>query len=245
MERIHILEGFRKIFNALDEAIRIIRAADGREDAGEKLRARFKIDAIQSDAVLDLRLYKLAKLEIKAILDELREKRARVAEIEAILASSRKLWAIVKTEIREAREKYGDARRTRIGGKGSEETEYDEEAFSVDEDAYILLPRDGWVKRGGRIGAHSEVRTRPEDEGRAGAGGHAGNPVTFFPGLGSRHTVRLNRHPARRGDGHPHPKFVKFRDGEKAIAAVSFDPRVLTGIGGEAEGDAPAKKAED
>ena len=245
VERIHILEGFRKIFSALDEAIRIIRAADGREDAGEKLRARFKIDVLQSDAILDLRLYKLAKLEIKAILDELREKRARVAEIEAILASSRKLWAIVKAEIREAREKYGDARRTRIGGKGSEETEYDEEAFIVDEDAFILLSRDGWVKRVGRIGDLSKVRIRPEDEVVAVAGGNTRSTVTFFSNLGSAYTIRINDIPPSRGYGDPIQSFFKFRDGEKAIAALSFDPRVLTGIGAEAEGDAPAKKGED
>jgi len=244
LERIHVLEGFRKIFNALDEAIRIIRAADGREDAGEKLRARFKIDSIQSDAVLDLRLYKLAKLEIKAILDELREKRARVAEIEAILGSPRKLWAIVKAEIREAREKYGDARRTRIGGKGSEETEYDEEAFIVDEDAFIILSRDGWVKRVGRIGELSKVRIRPEDEVVAVAGGNTRSTVTFFSNLGSAYTIRINDLPPSRGYGDPIQSFFKFRDGERAIASVSFDPRVLTGIGGEAEGEAPAKGAD-
>jgi hypothetical protein len=90
LERIHILEGFRKVFNALDEAIRIIRAADGKADAGEKLKDRFKLDDPQADAILELRLYKLARLEIKAILDELKEKKARVAEIEALLASPKK-----------------------------------------------------------------------------------------------------------------------------------------------------------
>jgi DNA gyrase subunit A len=230
-ERIHILEGFKKVFNALDEAIEIIRNADGREDAGEKLKARFKLDDVQADAVLELRLYKLAKLEIKAILDELKEKKARVSEIEAILDSPRKIWSIVKAELREAGEKYGDERRTRVGSRGVEETEYDEEAFIVDEDAYILLSRDGWVRRVGRVGDLSKVRLRPEDELVSVVGGNTRSSVVFFSNLGSAYTIRINDIPPTRGYGDPIQRFFKFRDGEKAVAALSLDRRILEEIG--------------
>jgi DNA gyrase subunit A len=248
LERIHVLEGFRKVFNALDEAIRIIRAADGKEDAGEKLKARFKLDDIQADAILELKLYKLARLEIKAILEELKEKKARVAEIEAILASPRKLWATVKAELRETREKFADPRRTRIGGKGAEEEEYDEEAFIVDEDAMILLSRDGWVRRVGRIGDLSKVRLRPEDELLAVAGGNTRSMIVFFSNLGSAYTVRINDIPPSRGYGDPIQRFFKFRDGERPVAALSLDPRVLPDIGAapgpeaSAEGEPAAPK---
>jgi DNA gyrase subunit A len=231
LERIHILEGFRKIFNALDEAIRIIRNADGRQDAGEKLKARFKLDQIQADAILDLRLYKLSKLEIQAILDELREKRARVAEIEAILKSPRRLWTIVKTELQEAREKYADERRTKIAGRGVEETEYDEEAFIVDEDALILLSRDGWIRRVGRVGDLSKVRLRPDDELTQVVGGNTKSTAVFFSSFGSAYTIRINDIPPSRGYGDPIQRFFKFRDGEKVVGAVSYDPRVVTDFG--------------
>ena len=102
-ERIHILEGFKKIFNALDTAIKIIRNSNGREDAAKKLKKRFKLDDIQVNAILDLRLYKLAKLEIKGILDELLDKKKRAREIEKILKSEARLWTIVHKEIAEAR----------------------------------------------------------------------------------------------------------------------------------------------
>ena len=231
LERIHILEGFKKLFGALDEAIQIIRNSLGRQDAGEKLKDRFKLDSIQVDAILELRLYKLAKMEIQQILDELKEKRARVAEIETILKSPRRLWTIVRTELKAAREKYGDARRSRIGGRGVDETEYDEEAFMVDEDALILLSRDGWIRRVGRVGDLSKVRLRPEDELLHVVGGNTKSTVAFFSNFGSAYSVRINDIPPSRGYGDPIQRFFKFRDGERVVGAVSFDPRMLVDFG--------------
>ena len=74
-ERIHILEGFEKVFDALDEAIRIIRKSEGKQDAAAKLMKAFKLDEIQVDAVLETKLYRLAKLEIDKIRAELADKR--------------------------------------------------------------------------------------------------------------------------------------------------------------------------
>ena len=244
-ERIHILDGFRRIFNDLDEAIRIIRESDGREDAAEKLKTRFRLDAVQVDAILDLRLYRLARLEIRSILEELRAKKARLAEIEAILASSRKLWGIVKSEIREVRQKYGDDRRTRIAGRGIEETEFDEQDFIVDEDVFVLLTRDGWIRRVGRVGDLSKVRLRPEDELLSVLGGNTRSTVAFFSNLGAVYTIRINEIPPTRGYGDPIQRFFKFRDGERAIGAVSFDPRSISEIGGpeDAEDSVPPTHA--
>ena len=85
--RIHILEGFEIIFNALDKAIKIIRESSGKPDAAEKLKMAFKLDDEQATAILDAQLYKIAQMEIKKILDELKEKKEQAEEIEAILAS--------------------------------------------------------------------------------------------------------------------------------------------------------------
>src|SRR5450432_2030073 len=81
--RIHILEGFAVIFDLLDEAIRIIRKSDGKADAAQKLIKRFELSEAQTEAILELKLYKLARLEILAITEELKEKRARAKEIQA------------------------------------------------------------------------------------------------------------------------------------------------------------------
>jgi DNA gyrase subunit A len=232
LERIHILEGFRKVFGGLDEAIQIIRASDGKADAAEKLKARFKLDGVQAEAILELKLFRIARLEIRSILEELREKKARVAEIEAILASARQLWGVVRSEIKDVRERHGDPRRTRIGGRGvEEEEEYDEEAYIVDEDAIVLLSRDGWVKRVGRVGDLSKVRLRPEDELLVALGGNTKTTTVFLSNLGSAYTIRINDIPPSRGYGDPIQRFFKFRDGERSVGALSFDPRILSGIG--------------
>ncbi|MGQ9590101.1 MAG: DNA gyrase/topoisomerase IV subunit A [Planctomycetota bacterium] len=240
-ERIHILEGFRRLFGDLDEAVRTIRNSEGRDDARAQLRARFRLDDVQADAILDLRLYRLARLEVQAVLRELKEKKARLAEVEAVLSSPRKIWGIVKSELREVRETYGDERRTRILGRGIEEKAFDEEAFIVDEDAYVLLTRDGWVRRVGRIGDLSKVRLRPDDELLAVLAGNTKSTIAFFSNFGAAYTIRIVDIPPSRGYGDPIQRFFKFRDGERAVGAVSFDPRVLTDIGspGDTNGSAP------
>ena len=79
--RIHILEGFEKVFDALDEILRIIRKSDGKADAAAKIIARFHLDAAQADAILELKIYRLARLEILVITNELAEKRKRARQI--------------------------------------------------------------------------------------------------------------------------------------------------------------------
>src|SRR5229473_1087779 len=145
-KRLHILEGFEKVYDALDEMIKIIRKSDGKEDAAAKLMKRFELDEIQTDAILDMRLYKLARLEILVVQKEAKEKRAEQKELKALLASDKARWGVVRDEIKEIAAQYKDERRTRIGG-GREEVEYTEEAFIADEDAHVVLTRDGWLKR--------------------------------------------------------------------------------------------------
>jgi len=240
-ERIHILEGFAKLFDALDEAIALIRGSDGRADAAGRLRGRFDLDEAQTDAILDLRLYRLARLEIRAVLEELAEKRHKAADIERILASPRRLWSGVQQEIAELRGQHGDARRTRIGGRAGREMEYDEEDFIVDEDNYVLLSRDGWVRRAGQVTDLSKVRLRQGDELLAVVAGNTKCCVVFFSNQGSAYTVRINDVPASRGHGEPIQGLFKFRDGERVVGAVSLDPRFIGAIGSaeDAEGTVP------
>ncbi len=80
-KRIHILEGFEAVFDALDEIIKMIRKSDGKADAAEKIMKRFDLDAEQTDAILELKIYRLARLEILIIRNELEEKRKRARQI--------------------------------------------------------------------------------------------------------------------------------------------------------------------
>src|SRR5258708_1069834 len=104
-KRLHILEGFEKVYDALDEMIRIIRKSEGEEDASQKLIKRFKLSEEQSDAILEMKLYRLAKLEILVIEKEAREKRAERKQLKSLLNSDRARWAVVRDEIHEIQKK--------------------------------------------------------------------------------------------------------------------------------------------
>jgi DNA gyrase subunit A len=224
--RIHILEGFAIIFDALDEAIRIIRKSDGKADAAVKLQKRFALDAEQTDAILELKLYKLARLEIDAIREELAEKRARAKEIEAILGDKRKLWKVIRAEIVDIGERFSEKRRTKIGGAGGEEVEFQAEDFILDEEATVVLSRDGWLKRAREVKDLANTRLREGDAVLAALRGSTKDFVAILSNLGSCYVSRIHDVPASTGYGEPVQKLYNFRDGERVVAAM-----VVTGAG--------------
>src|SRR5881392_4055069 len=119
-KRIHVLEGFEKIFEVLDEVLRIVRKSDGKQDAADKIMARFKLDAEQTDAILELKIYRLARLEILIIRKELEEKRGRSRQITALLKDEAGRWKLVRSELAEIQQNYGDKRRTVIASDTGE-----------------------------------------------------------------------------------------------------------------------------
>jgi len=223
-ERIHILEGFELVFDALDEAIAIIRASEGKRDAADRLMDRFELDDVQTDAILELRLYKLAKLEILEIREELKEKREEAARIEALLASDRKLWGVVRRELEEIRTHYADERRTRVG-LPEKKLEFDEDAYIVKEDSFCVVTRDGWIKRQSSFSAVDKIRVRDGDEIGWLFKAHTRSTVTFFTNLGSAYVMRVDDVPATTGYGDPLQASFAFADGERVVGVVSHDAR--------------------
>ncbi|MFO0593822.1 MAG: DNA topoisomerase IV subunit A [Myxococcaceae bacterium] len=227
--RLHILEGFEKVYDALDEMIKIIRKSDGKEDAAQKLIARFKLSAEQVEAILEMKLYKLARLEILVIEKELKEKRAEAKRLAELLkddkAGQKARWGVVKEELEQVGKTYEDKRRTRITGP-IEEAEYNEEAFISDEDCQVVVTRDGWVKRVRELKDPSTTRMREGDEVMALVSGSLKSLVVFFSSAGSAYVTRFNDVPASTGYGDPVQKLFKFDDGERVIGALSLDPRL-------------------
>src|SRR3954451_4466965 len=224
-KRLHILEGFEKVYDALDEMIKIIRKSDGKEDAAAKLMKRFELDEVQTDAILDMRLYKLARLEILVVQKEAKEKRAEQKELKALLASDKARWGVVRDEIKEISAQYKDKRRTRIGG-GGEEVAYSEEAFIADEDAHVVLTRDGWIKRVREMKDPSQTRLREGDEVLAVLAGSLRSNFAIFSNFGAAYVTRFNDVPASTGYGDPVQKFFKFDDQERIVGALSLDPQL-------------------
>ncbi|MBY0228870.1 MAG: DNA topoisomerase IV subunit A [Gemmataceae bacterium] len=226
--RIHILDGFRIVFDALDEAIRIIRESTGKADASVKLIERFKIDEEQATAVLDAQLYKIASMEIRKILDELKEKKARAKEIKAILASEERLWGVVKEELNAVGEKYGgkDRRRTKLGSS-EDEVGFDPEAYIVRENTNVVLTRDGWIKRVGRLLSVETTKKREGDEVQAVLPGSTVDHAVFFADDGTAYTKRIQDIPASSGYGEPIQKHFTLADQVRIVGAATTDPRFV------------------
>ncbi|MFO0614062.1 MAG: DNA topoisomerase IV subunit A [Polyangiaceae bacterium] len=224
--RIHVLEGLETVFDALDEVIRIIRQSEGRADAKQKLMKRFSLSDEQVEAILELRLYRLAKLEILIIKKELAEKRAAARKLDALLKSDAKRYQLIKDELLEIRTKFGDKRRTKIVG-ATNEPEFQAEDFIVDEDATVVLSAQGWVKRAREIKDLATTRMREGDAVLSATAGSTRASVAFFSSQGSAYVSRIHDVPASTGYGDPVQKLFKLADGERMVAMSGFDPRVL------------------
>jgi len=230
--RIHILNGFKRIFDALDLVLTLIRQSDGKADSASKLQQRFALEPIQTEAILETPIYKLSRTEIKKMVDELKDKQRQAKDLQALLASKKRLWGVVKQELGEVAKTFADKRRTKIGRRQTEEVEFDPDAFRVKEDAVITISTDGWIRRVGVMKDISKARVREGDSVMAILGGSTLDAIVFFSNFGSAYTIRIGDiPPARSGYGDPVQKLFKFKDGERIIGAWSFDPRMRPRVG--------------
>jgi len=242
--RIHVLEGFETVFDALDQIIRIIRGSEGKADAAKKIMRKFDLDAEQTDAVLELKLYRLAKLEILAIRKELEEKRKRARQIGRLLKDESARWRIVRDEIKQIQSTYGktEPRRTVIEANG-DEAEYSADDFIVAEDCVVIVTRDGWVKRQKEVRDLSTQRLREGDAILTAEAGNTRATMVFFSNFGTAYTCRMIDIPGTTGYGEPIQKFFKLKDGERLVQAVSLDSRSVGDIAEEDEEHAPESHA--
>jgi len=162
--RAHILEGLLIALANLDEVIKIIRESRDADLAKEKLMTRFKLSELQAVAILDMQLRRLAALERQKIEDEQRDVIARISYLEDLLANPNKILDVIKSDLTELVEKYGDQRRTHIAQDASEE--FHEEDLVPDEAILISITQRGYIKR---VLAKS---FRPQARGSRGVAGH-------------------------------------------------------------------------
>ncbi len=217
LERLHILDALAKIYDDLDRAIRMIRKAESRPDAAQALMKGFDLDQVQADAILEIRLYQLARLEISKILEERAAKRARLKEIEALLKSSKARWKVIREDLARIAEKFGDKRRTQVGR--AEELEYNAEAYIVHEETTVLLSRDGWLRRVRELKDPSSARLREGDAIQAVIAGTTRDHLVLYSTHGSVYVLRVADVPATTGYGEPVQSLLKFGDGERVVAA--------------------------
>lgn len=197
LKRQHILVGLLIALEHLDEVIETIRRADDAETAKAQLMARFGLSEAQSTAILDMQLRRLAALERQKIEDEHKEVTAHIAYLQGLLADRKMILALIKEDVRELKEKYGDGRRTEIAI--GLDADINMEDIIPDEDVFVSITQRGYVKRtpvaayriqqrGGKglIG----MSTREEDqlEHLVAAGTH--NTLLFFSDWGKVYSIK-------------------------------------------------------
>jgi len=143
--RAHILEGLKKALDHIDEVIKTIRASETKDEAKTNLMAKFDLSALQADAILEMRLQKLAGLERQKVEDELAEKLLLIADLEDILAKPERVVSIISDEIDVINESFGDERKTQVNaGKVGE---FNAKDTIPNEDIVIVLTKNNYIKR--------------------------------------------------------------------------------------------------
>src|SRR5207302_8053599 len=140
--------------------------------------------------------------------------------------SDKARWGVVRDELQEIAKQYADERRTKIGGGRGDEVEYTEEAFIADEDAHVVLTRDGWIKRVREMKDPAQTRLREGDEVLAVLAGSLRSNFVIFSNFGAAYVTRFNDVRASTGYGDPVQKLFKFDDQERIVGALSLDPRL-------------------
>jgi DNA gyrase subunit A len=227
-EREHILLGFKKALEHLDDIIKLIRRSKSPKEAKEGLMETWKFSERQAQAILDLQLHRLTQLEREKILEELKELQKKIAELKEILASEKKLKAVIVAELHEVVKLYGDERRTQIVDRVEE---IKLEDLIKDEEMAITVSHAGYIKRTsvdvyrhqsrggkGRIGA----KTREEDFVEHLFVASAHSYILLFTSKGRVYWLKVYEIPeaAAATRGKAIGNLVKFQEGEKLTAVV-------------------------
>jgi DNA gyrase subunit A len=227
-EREHILLGYQKALDHIDEIIAIIRAAPSRDDAEQKLIERFEFSEIQAKAILDLRLAQLTSLERQKILDELAQVQKDIARYKEILGSEKVLFEVIVAELREVNQLFADERRTEIQGAAEDLSTED---LIAEEEMVVTVSHAGYVKRnptaqyraqkrGGR--GKTGAATRDEDflESLFVASTHS--YLLVFSNRGKVYWLKVHEIPpaGRAARGKPIVNLVQLAQGEKVAAIL-------------------------
>ena len=144
-ERVHILEGLKIALDNIDAVIALIRAANSDDEARDGLMNNFKLTEIQANAILEMKLRRLTGLEREKIENELNDLLVQIADLKAILASDERVLAVIKEELLDIKERYGDERKTHIDMTAIDYIE--DESLIPNEDVILTLTKNGYIKR--------------------------------------------------------------------------------------------------
>lgn len=240
-EREHILLGLKKALDHIDEIITLIRASRDVLEAHAGLMKKFKFSDRQATAILEMKLQRLAGLERKKVLDELDQVQKLIIELKSILDSDKKVRGIIKTELSDIREKYGDDRRTKLVKHGVKE--FSAEDLIADEESVLVLTKGGYIKRTdpseyrkqkrGGVGV-IDLDTKEEDFITHLVYATTHNDILFFTDKGKAYQIRMFEIPEgkRATKGKSIMNFLSLSDGERvtSILPMPKDKKVAEGL---------------
>ena len=233
-ERAHILEGLNIALDNIDAIIKTIKKSPTKEKAHIDLMSKFKLSGRQATAILEMRLQTLAGLERKKIKDELEEKKKLIKKLQAILKSKTKIMEIIKKELAEAGEKYGNGRRTKIIKNAI--GEFSQEDLVPSEDVIITLTREGYIKRMDMETYHVQHRggkgvigaaTKEEDVVDHLFVTNTHNNLLFFTNFGRVFQTKAYEIPvsSRTAKGQAIVNFLQLSTEEIVTAVISIDKK--------------------
>ncbi|MBD3208270.1 MAG: DNA gyrase subunit A [Candidatus Nealsonbacteria bacterium] len=231
-ERAHILEGLHKCLSKIDAVIETIKKSDDRESAKKNLMKKFKLTEIQADAILDTKLVALAKLERKKIEDELKELKAQIKELTALLKSPAKIKGLIKKELKQLKEEFGDERRTKIFKKNIRKISTKD--LVPKEETIITLTQGGYIKRMSPKAYKSQrrggkgllgLKTVGEDVVSQFLSANTHDQLLFFTDSGKVFKIPAYEIPkARRvAKGRGIQNFLELSGEEKVLSIISLD----------------------
>jgi DNA gyrase subunit A len=229
LEREHILLGLKKALDHIDEIIKCIRAAKDTPDAHAQLQKKFKFSEIQATAILEMKLQRLAGLERKKIEDDLKAVQELIADLKSILASEKKMLSIIKDEMKEIKDKYGDERRTKIVKHRAKE--FNPEDLIADKEEVLVYTSGGYVKRTdpsefrtqkrGGVGV-VDMNTKEEDFVTMSLTTSTHSDLLFFTDKGKAYQIKMYDLPEgkRATRGKSIMNFLQLSDAEKVTSIL-------------------------
>lgn len=231
--RAHILEGLKKALDHIDEIIETIKKSADRDKARTNLMKKWKFSELQAEAILNMRLSQLAALERKKIEDELKALQKLIKELEAILADPKKILGIIKDELAEIKEAFGDERKTKVFARGVDS--FSDEDLIADEDLVITMTESGYIKslaaatysaqgRGGK--GVMGMTTKEEDMIDTIFSCSSHSDILFFTSLGRVFKLKAYEIPKsqrRQAKGQSVVNFLQLGPDEKVTAVLPIE----------------------
>jgi DNA gyrase subunit A len=239
--REHILLGLSKALDHIDEVIKTIKKSKDTNDAKMSLMEKFKFSEIQALAILDMKLQKLAGLERKKIEDELTEVQKRIDEYQTLLKSEKKMREVIRGELVEAGEKFGDDRRTKVVAGGV--AAFSAEDLIANEENVVVFTQGGYIKRTnpseyraqkrGGVGV-IDLDTKEEDFVTMVIGAHTHDDLLFFTDRGKVYQLKMYELPEgkRATKGKSVMNFLQLNDNERVTSILPLSSETKKSAGG-------------